>query len=272
MPRRGENSSSGSSDLRDLATLVIVGVTGWYVIQNPVIFTKLGELFSNFNLQLPNIPSGGGGGGLFGGGGNGSSSSGTPKGSMSGGIKWFRAHGPIKIIKQTRDDAGDYRWSGNVSGLSKGAEATMYAKFSGVSGDGHFAMKIGGPNRSGGKECCWWDHGIRSNGDTQTQTEKPRPNNHTYKPPLKIKNIGKQMDGNMIGLKWLLLVEGGKTHHKMWVDTSGSISNQWRLVFDFVDNYSNLKSGYSPPDEWDCEVRISDTKNVETSGLHVRRL
>ena len=138
-------------------------------------------------------------------------------------------------------------------------------------------MKRGGPNRSGGKECCWWDTGIRSNGEVQLQTEKPRPSNHTFSAPLKIKNVGKPMDGNTIGLKWADIKEGSKWRLRMWVDTNpisgGKPTNNWKLVYDFVDTYSNIATGYTVPDEWDCEIRISDTKTVnDYGGLRVRKL
>ena len=48
--------------------------------------------------------------------------------------------------------------------------------------DGHFAMKHGGPNHSGGGASGgkWYDTGIRQNGAIQVQTEHPHPKNHSF--------------------------------------------------------------------------------------------
>ena len=108
----------GKSEIYDLATLAIVGFTALYLYQNPQAVKNITDALKNF--KLPSIPSASGSGG----GDSGSSGSkGVPGGTVgSDGIKWFYGKGTSTTIKQTRKDAGDYRWSGNVSGLSSGME------------------------------------------------------------------------------------------------------------------------------------------------------
>ena len=220
---------------------------------------------------------------------------GTPAGTIdSRGIKWFNARGQQGVIAQSRDESTDDRWSGNVTGIAQyGFEATMILTFDGVSGDGHFAMKLWGPNHSApcgheesGDCCCWYDLGIRSNGDVQTQIERPHPSNDDFNLPASqqfITNIGKSMDGNTIGLKWLVFpvtpggsVENGGIHIKMWVDTTGLVgslpANAWRLVLDFVDT-GQILDGMPSLNEQDFEVRNSDTDDQTAygGGLHYRK-
>src|SRR5262245_45873021 len=110
----------------------------------------------------------------------------------SHGIKWLFAHGTIITQTQTRDNPGDHRWSHDTPGAGKGYEVTWIISPTGVTpgtggSAGHTALKHGGPNHSGdcgggysedGTCCCWYDIGIRANGDLQFQTERPHPSNH----------------------------------------------------------------------------------------------
>jgi predicted phosphodiesterase len=238
------------------------------------------------DVNNPPPPTGGGGGGT-----------GTGGVLDSRGIKWYFATGQQGVISQSRDEASDDRWSGNVSGLGQyGYECTMIMQnFSGTSGEAHFAMKHGGPNHSGdcdhtegGSCCCWYDTGIRENGDIQLQIERPHPNNDDFDLPssqLFINNIGKGMAGNDIGLKWLWhpVTPGGDADNggillMMWVDTDpigtdGKPTNNWRLVYKFTDT-GQILGDYPPPDEHDLEIRNSDTsdRDVFGGGLHWRKI
>jgi hypothetical protein len=210
------------------------------------------------------------------------------------GIGWFVGRGEIVTIKQSRDEADDDRWSENVDGCEAGFEATMIAKSTGVASDGHFAMKQGGSNHSGGgadKE-RWLDTGIRSNGEIQLQWEGPHPKNHDFDVPILIEGgkIGKELEGNWIGLKWAQTILKGKggspadggVRWQMWVntdiDSSGKPDNsKWRPVYDFVDGKD--AKVIQPQDfvmkgSMDAEVRRSGTKSHEVygGGLHVRPL
>ena len=77
---------------------------------------------------------------------------------------------------------------------------------------GHTALKFGGPNHSGdcgggysenGECCCWYDLGIRANGDLQFQIERPHPDNTDFDPggAQLFDNVGHEMEGNDTGLK-----------------------------------------------------------------------
>lgn len=201
------------------------------------------------------------------------------------GIRWLYADGAITTIAQTRTDKDDHRWSGNVSGLGKlGMEATMIVDFTSASvkSGGHFAMKHGGPNHSGSGSSGgkWYDTGIRQNGAIQVQTEHPHPDNHTYSCSdvggCSVSNIGKGMQGSIIGLKWVLQPSGNGNFIALYYDanalTGGRPTNAWKKVFSIVD--TKLLPGWKPPDTQDCEIRISDTSGEKAygGGLHVRKL
>ena len=160
-------------------------------------------------------------------------------------------------------------------------------------------MKHWGPNHSGdcgytesGDCCCWYDTGIRSNGDVQLQTERPHPSNHDFSlttnatnGPKYMNNIGKSMNGNSSVLKWRVhpvtpggTADSGGIHLMMWADidpvgTDGKPKNGWKLVYNFIDT-GQVLGDYTSPSEHDCEVRNSGT-NSRTAfggGLHWRKL
>jgi predicted phosphodiesterase len=247
---------------------------------------KIGTLPYLSDVSNPPPPGGGGGGG-----------SGTGGVLDSRGIRWYYATGQQGLISQSRDEATDDRWSGNVSAIGQyGYETTMIMQnFQGTNSSSHFAMKHGGPNHSGdcdhtegGSCCCWYDTGIRVNGDVQLQIERPHPNNDDFSLPSSqqfIQNIGKGMEGNSIGLKWVWhpVTPGGSADNggirlMMWVDTDpvgtdGKPKNNWRLVYDFVDT-GQVLGDYPPPDEHDFEIRNSDTdsRTVFGGGFHWRKI
>ena len=168
----------------------------------------------------------------------------------------------------------------------------MYLTVGSISSGGHFACKLWGPNHSGscghtegGDCCCWYDLGVRQNGDIQQQTERPHPNNHTFNKGKVLQNIGRGLGGQTTGLKWLVypLIPGGSADNggikiKMWVDTSGLSNgrpqNQWRLAMDLVDNGDILGDYDNPNFEHDLEVRNSDSSGQSTyaGGLHWRKI
>ena len=211
----------------------------------------------------------------------------------SNGIRWYMATGQQGVISQSRDTDADDRWSGNVTGATEyGFEATMYMEFNDVASGGHWAMKMWGGNHCGdcqyeedGACCCWYDLGIRSNGDVQQEIERPHPSNDGFTKGQLMDNIGTGMDGNTIGLKWLIypLIPGGNADEgglkiKMWVDTAGYSStgkpqNQWKLVMDLVDT-GDILGDYVAPDEIEFECRNSDTGDQQdyAGGLHWRKI
>lgn len=203
------------------------------------------------------------------------------------GIEWLVASGEIAKIEMSRNDPTDDRWSGNVSGIADGFEATMIAKSIDIERDeGHFNMKHGGGNHKGegSQNWRWYDTGLRDNGDVQLQREEPHNDNFDFNLPESkqfIKNIGKDLEGNWIGLKWCLqnLKKGGSISDggircRMWVDKdsldqNNKPKNNWDLVYDFVDGENDgdekvmKKRNYKMPDTMDMEVRRSDTKKHE---------
>ena len=233
--------------------------------------------------EVNNPPPGGGGGG---GGGTGGTLD-------SNGIRWYMATGTQGSIEQSRDEADDDRWSGNVADVSQyGYECTMYLTCGNVGSDGHFAMKCWGPNHSGdcghsegGDCCCWYDIGVRANGDIQQQIERPHPNNDDFNKGRLIANMGRGLDGETTGLKWLLypLIPGGSADEggikiKMWVDTdpfvNGKPQNKWRLMMDLVDTGDILGDYPNPNYEHDLEVRNSNSSGQSTysGGLHWKKI
>ena len=99
---------------------------------------KIGTLPYLSDVNNPPPPGGGGGGG-------GTATGGTLD---SRGIRWYYATGQQGLISQSRDEATDDRWSGNVSAIGQyGYETTMIMQnFQGTNSSSHFAMKHGGPN------------------------------------------------------------------------------------------------------------------------------
>jgi hypothetical protein len=212
------------------------------------------------------------------------------------GIKWMVGSGEQTVIEQSRDDAGDYRWSQNYGDILTGYEATLIGSFENVDSGGHCALKHWGGNHSGDCQyeednscCCWYDTGIRANGDVQTEIERPHPSNDSWScPECTMSNIGAGMDGNTIGLKWLVYpltypggnVDNGGMKLKMWVDNdaldgNGRPNNNWVLVYDITDNASRgILTDYEAPEEQEIEVRVSDTDTADMygGGIHVRRL
>jgi hypothetical protein len=221
------------------------------------------------------------------------------------GIIWLTASGDITTCPQTRNRPNDNRWSKNFKDLRDyGYEAVAYLTFSGVTtgkGGGHMALKHWGGNHTppcggssgsgyseGGSCCCWYDTGIRDNGDVQLQIERPHPNNDNFSASTFMNNIGKKMDGNTIGLKWLVypITVGGSADNnkglgggirlKMWVDTdpfvNGKPVNNWRPVYSILDT-GQILGNYNLGNEMEVEMRNSDTKTTHdyAGGLHVRK-
>lgn len=231
------------------------------------------------------IPPGGGGGGGSGGGAG---------GIDEFGIQWMAATGSQDVVDQSRNDPDDFRWSQNFSNIENGYEATLYFTFTSVASGGHIAAKLWGPNHTSpcgyeesGDCCCWYDYGIRENGDIQLQTERPHPSNHNHSVPSSMQfmdNIGVSMDNRTIGLKWLIYpiqidgdVENGGMKIKMWVDTAGfsggKPQNVWRLALDITDTGQIL--GDMPAlSTQEVEIRNSDTDDTTDygGGVHVRYL
>lgn len=212
------------------------------------------------------------------------------------GIEWFTATGEQGLIPQSRFDTDDYRWSRLIRDVRGGYEVTAIVSFDGVSSGGHMALKHWGPNHTSpcghqedGDCCCWYDCGIRDNGDIQTQIERPHPSNSNWTcTECTESNIGVGMDGNTIGLKWLVypVIQGGSADNggirlKMWRSVNalsgpgGTPANNWVLVYDIVDDQTrDILADYNSPNDHDIEMRISDTDTADTygGGLHYRKV
>ena len=262
------------------------------------LYTKEDNSIDNFTISnlsafsnVPPPPPGGGGGG--GGGGTG----GPPPVPQpipldKNGLRWMVATGNQSVHGQSRKQTGDFRWSKNYDNVSDyGFEATGIFSFSGVKSDGHWALKHWGgnhtspcPHKEGGECCCWYDTGIRSNGDVQLEIERPHPHNEEFKATVLKTNIGKAMNGNTIGLKWLIYPikvggnadDGSGIKLKMWcdidpLDSSGNPKNNWELCYDIIDK-GQILGDYVGPSTQEIESRNSDTDSTTTwkGGIHVR--
>jgi len=246
--------------------------------------------FKNWSVREIDINgdfSGGGGGS---GGGTGGTGSGNCGAIDTNGIKWIMATGTADVISQSRNQSGDDRWSKNFDNIYGGWEATAIGTFSSVGSGGHCAMKMWGGNHSGsivGRQ-RWYDLGIRANGDIQTQWEGPHPTNHDFTPDSGeqlISNLGHGMDGQSVGLKWLIypIVEGGDATHggmkvKFWVDPdpldgNGRPKNGWILALDITDTGTIIDpASYHADSTQELEMRNSDTgsQTFYAGGLHMR--
>lgn len=261
---------------------------------NGRLYTKKDASIDNFSITnlsnfggVPEPPTGGGGTG-----GTGGTDEPKPIPLDSNGFRWFVATGAISKIAQSRDQQNDFRWSKNYKNIADyGYEACGIFTFSGVAADGHWALKHWGanhtppcPHQEGGSCCCWYDTGIRSNGEVQLQIERPHPHNEDFSAPLLITNIGQTMNNHSIGLKWLIYPikvgghadDGSGIKLKMWVDinplnASGKPNNNWTLVYDITDK-GQILGDYKAPQEQEIESRNSDTNSTSTyaGGIHVR--
>lgn len=216
------------------------------------------------------------------------------------GQQWFHANGDQFLIKQSRDETTDDRWSGNVDGVARGYESMMIAKSIGTAGGGeaHFASKLFGGNHSGSGASSqrWYDLGVRDTGEIQLEWEGPHPNNHSFTLPDRcwfIKRLPKgSIENRFIGLKWFVYKlagpqgspENGGVLVKMWINddpidaATNKVKNEnWQLALSFIDGIDVEvidPQSFSAPDECDIEIRRSDTREhvVWGGGQHIRRL
>ena len=214
----------------------------------------------------------------------------TPGGVIDAdGIKQLVGRGQRILIERSRNESSDKRHSGNVANISQfGYELTWIASYSGANSGSHNASKMWGPNHSGdcghtedGECCCWYDIGIRGNGDVQLQIERPHPSNDDFtltedpvNGPLYKSNIGIPMEGNTIGHKLIIfpINPGGHANDgkgiriQYYVDVDallpdGKPRNNWEKIVDFIDT-GQVLGDYIAPSEMDIETRCSDTDNL----------
>ena len=242
---------------------------------------KVGTISYLPETTTPPPPDPGGGGGGAGGG-----------IIDSNGIKWMESSGQQGVIAQTRNQATDDRWSGNVDDVNQyGYQAVIYLTIPNISSDGHIGLKHWGPNHSGscghsegGDCCCWYDCGLRENGDVYQEIERPHPNNDGWNKGKVLQNIGRGLGGQTTGVQWLVYpknvggdADNGGIRLKMWVDTApfvnGKPANQWRLAYDTTDTGDILGDYPNPDYEHDIECRNSDSSGQTTyaGGLHWRK-
>ena len=209
----------------------------------------------------------------------------------SDGIAWLEATGEILSWEVSRADANDFRWSNDTEDAGLGYETAYFVKAADISSGGHTAMKLGGPNHSGdcgggykenGSCCCWYDLGIRQNGDIQVQIERPHPDNTDMDcDDCTMTNIGMGMQGHWIGIKHILYPEiaGGNVGHggvriKMYVSTdaivNGVPTNDWKLVFNTLDTGQWLPEGdgYEWPMYQELEMRLSDVQRMSDLEMY----
>ena len=211
---------------------------------------------------------------------------------------WFHANGDQFLIKQSRDEEDDDRWSGNISGVRRGYESMMIAKSIGTNSSSHFASKIFGGNHSGSGASSqrWYDLGVRYDGRIQLQWEGVgHPDNHNFTLPDRcwlIKKLNRVLEAGYLGLKWFVYKLSGPDGSpanggvlvKMWVnedpidEVTKKVKNEnWKLALQFIDGVDVQvidPQNYSAPDTCDIEIRRSDTKQHEVwgGGQHIRRL
>jgi len=106
------------------------------------------------------------------------------------GTTWYRANGDTVKLSNTRCDGDSNRWAKAMgsSWKDKGYEVVVYLRpeTSSMTADGHIGLKHWGPHHTppceykiDGNCCCWYDGGIRENGDIVMEIERPHPKNST---------------------------------------------------------------------------------------------
>ena len=214
----------------------------------------------------------------------------------SDGIAWLEATGEIIKVANSRNDEDkqDYRWSHDMELAGVGYETTWFVKVQNMTSNGHTAMKLGGPNHSGdcgghpelkeGNECCcWYDIGIRANGDIQTQTERPHPDNQDVDcDDCTMSNIGMSMNNHWIGLKCIVYPENengsvtnGGIRIKFYISTDAIVdgvpTNQWNLVFNTLDT-GQWMDDYEWPAYQELEMRLSNIESLNDLELYKDRV
>jgi hypothetical protein len=200
------------------------------------------------SIDVPDVipPIGAGGGGGGGGGGT------------ATGKQWYKANGSTTNLSTGRQDGSSNRWNKNVIGWQNGFEVMGYLTVTGMSGGSHIGLKMGGPNHSGGRECCWWDGGLRRNGTSYLEIEYPHPTNKNTK---HLKSIGRNIDAGVLGIRWLNMKEGNARRVMLWVDKSKKVNAyKWELVYDIKDTGQFMPTSYydEVPNNQELEIRISD--------------
>jgi hypothetical protein len=163
-----------------------------------------------------------------------------------------------------------------------------------MTSNGHTAMKLGGGNHSGdcggnddlkedGECCCWYDIGIRANGDIQTQIERPHPDNTDVDcDDCTMSNIGMSMNNHWIGLKHIVYPENenGDVNHggiriKFYISTdaivNGVPTNEWKLVFNTLDTGQWLDD-YEWPAYQELEMRLSNIESLNDLEMYKDRV
>ena len=246
------------------AAIAIIYFVGWPLAQK---FLK-GELkLPEFKLPDIKLPRGG-------------STPPPPTGGTATGSQWFRANGPTTTIPAGRQDGQSNRWSKNVTGWSDGFEVMGYLTATGMQSGSHIGLKMAGPNHSGscgfklgGSCCCWWDGGLRRNGQAYLEIEYPHPKNSKTK---MLGNMGRNIDAGMLGIRWLNAKEGNGRRVMFWVDKSGRANaNQWTLMYNVLDTGEFMPTSYYTkiPGTIELEIRISDVpaNNIKWSTGPIAR-
>lgn len=214
----------------------------------------LTQLLDYVNVQIPepepksepDTPTGGS---------SGKSSSGVAGGSTK---QWFKANGPTATLGKGRQDGESNRWNKNVIGWQNGFEVMGYLTVTGMGNGSHIGLKMGGPNHSGGRECCWWDGGLRRNGTSYLEIEYPHPTNKNTK---MLKSMGRKIDAGLLGVRWLNMKDGNARRIMFWVDKSGKANAyKWELMYDIKDTGQFMPTSYydEVPNNQELEIRISD--------------
>lgn len=179
-------------------------------------------------------------------------------GAVSTGKQWYKANGPTATLGKGRQDGESNRWNKNVIGWQNGFEVMGYLTVTGMGSGSHIGLKMGGPNHSGGRECCWWDGGLRRNGTSYLEIEYPHPTNKNTK---MLKSMGRNIDAGLLGVRWLNMKDGNARRVMFWVDKSGKANaHKWELLYDIKDTGQFMPTSYydEVPNNQELEIRISD--------------
>ena len=248
------------SDVGDLLGIILIGGALYFVTKSDFFnqpYNSGGEgsedtTSSDSDSDSDSSPSSSGSSG------NGGDSGGSSGGGVATGSQWYKANGAMVPLSKGRQDGESNRWNKNVIGWQNGFEVMGYLTVTGMQGGSHIGLKMGGPNHSGGKECCWWDGGLRRNGDAYLEIEYPHPTNKNGKI---LGKMGRNIDAGVLGVRWYNAKEGNKRRVMFWVDTSGKANaHKWRLMYSVLDNGQFMPTSYydEVPNNQELEIRISD--------------
>ena len=262
--KKGEGgSSSSSSELYDLASLFFIGITAYYIYQNPKILGNIADLFKSFKLPTLLTASGSGGGSSGGGGGGVVGKGGLDKDGIS---LPYKTTGKMVAMGQGSARENGQRYNVN----HKFPNHMIIGYYKTVSGQEAIGHKTDGPNRGSCKSkpmCRWIDPDLNlSNCSVKYGAEFPHPQANDLKCPS-CTSCNQDLHGKWVGTISLVYGPPNNRWREFWVDPGGLVgnkpANKWKRLLR--ENYTK-----QIPSEWQRTKHPTDFDNGFEAEIRMR--